>query len=96
MFHSVSLFSQAPLARGSRALASVLSCFCDAISYGLVWLRAPEFTLRDEQKKAIMAVYEGKGHLVSLPTVGKGIYLQILPLCLITKVVVVSPLIALF
>ena len=37
--------------------------FCDAIfSYGL-WLRAPEFVFKDEQKRAIMAVYEGKGRL---------------------------------
>ena len=39
------------------------SRFCVAISYGLVRLRAPEFALKDEQKKAILAVYEGKGRL---------------------------------
>ena len=35
------------------------SVFCDS----LVRLRAPEFALKDEQKKAILAVYEGKGRL---------------------------------
>ena len=33
----------------------------DAITYGVVRLSAPEFTLKDEQKKAILVVYEGKG-----------------------------------
>ena len=40
------------------------SRFCDAISYGL----APEFVLKDEQNKVILAVYEGKGHLCEPPT----------------------------
>ena len=32
------------------------------ISYGLVRLGVPEFALKDEQKKAILAVYEGKAY----------------------------------
>ena len=42
---------------------ATFSSFCDAVSYGLVRLRASEFTLKDEQKMAILAVYEGKGRL---------------------------------
>ena len=57
----------------------MISRFCDAISYGLVQLRAPEFALKDEQKKAILAVYKGKDVFVSLPTgFGKSICFQIL------------------
>ena len=46
----------------------VISRFCDAISCGLVQLGAPEFALKEEQKKAILAVYNGKDVFVSLPT----------------------------
>ena len=56
------------------------SRFCNAISFCLVQQRAPEFSIRDEQKKAIMAVYEGKDVFVSLPTgFRKSVYFQILP-----------------
>ena len=44
-----------------------VSRFCDAISYGLVQLRAPESALKDE-KKALLAVYEGKDIFVSILT----------------------------
>ena len=64
--------------RGSGS--SNVSSFSDAISYGLVQLRAPEIALKEEQKKAILAVYEGKDVFVSLPTgFGKSICFQILP-----------------
>ena len=72
--------------------SAIFSRFCDAISYGLVRLRAPD--LKDEQKKLILAVYEGKKVFVSIPTgLGKSIYFQILPSVFDHKVVVVSPLI---
>ena len=55
------------------------SRFCEAISYGLVRLRAPEFASKHEQKKAILAFYEGKDVFMSLPTgFRKSIYFQIL------------------
>ena len=86
--------------RGSSS--SNVSSFSDAISYGLVQLGAPEIALKEEQKKAILAVYEGKDVFVSLPTgFGKSICFQILPFVFDHKgggnhaVVVVSPLIAL-
>ena len=45
-------------------------------------LRTPEFTLKDEHKKAILAVYEGKDVFVSLPTsFGKSIYFSDTPFC---------------
>ena len=55
------------------------SRFCKAISYSLVRLRAPEFTLKDEQKKALLAVYEGRGRLCEPTSFGRSIYFQILP-----------------
>ena len=62
---------------------------CDAISYGLVRLRAPEFALKDEQEKAILAVYEEKDVFVSLPTgFRKSIYFQILRFVFVHKSVV--------
>ena len=64
-----------------------ISRFCDAISYGLVQLRAPEFALKIEQKKAILAVYEGKGRLCE-PTnwfVEEHLLSDPPPLCLITS-----------
>ena len=58
--------------------------FSDAISYDLVQLRAPEITLKEEWKEAILAVYEGK---VSIPTAfRKAFAFRSFPFCLITRV----------
>ena len=77
--------------RGSGS--SNVSSFSDAISYGLVQLRAPEIALKEEQKKAILAVYEGKDVFVSLPTgLGRAFAFRSSPLCLITRVEVIMQL----
>ena len=46
MFHSVSLLSQAPLARGSCALPSVLYIYLDCV---LVWLQDKNERLDDDE-----------------------------------------------
>ena len=58
--------------------------FLMPISYGIVQLRVPEFSLKDEQKKAILAFYEGRDVFVSLPTgLGRAFDFLSSPLCLL-------------
>ena len=54
--------------------------FLMPISYGLVQLRVPEFSLKDEQRKAILAFYEGRDVLTGL---GRAFDFLSSPLCLL-------------
>lgn len=92
----------------STASASCTSRFERALSYALLALKTPkEFVLREEQKQAIRAVYNGSDVFVWLPTgFGKSICFQTLPFMFDYKldlvnankksvVLVVAPLVAL-
>ena len=77
--------------------------FSNAISYALAQLPLSHISLKNEQRLAIRAVYEGQDVFVCLPTgYGKSLCYQTIPFvmgfkndCNNTAVVVVSPLIAL-
>ncbi len=86
--------------------ASSTQNFSDAVLYALSKLGTPHLVLKDEQRRSIIAVYNGKDVFVCLPTgFGKSICFQSLPFLFDHKlgrgggkgsaVVVISPLIAL-
>ncbi len=89
------------------ATATVVSAssedFSSALTFSLGQLKLPGLSLKEEQRAAIKAVYEGKDVFVSLPTgYGKSLCYQTLPFVLSYKqartssaVIVMSPLIAL-
>ena len=60
---------------------SVLVFVVPLLTVLLARLRAPEFALKDEQKEAILAVYEENGRLCEPIPTGfvKNIFFQILP-----------------
>ena len=75
--------------------------FSDALAYTLVQLSPSDVSVKDEQRSAIRAVYEGRDVFVCLPTgsYGKSLCYQTLPFVMDFKnnrnecaVVVVSPL----
>ena len=77
--------------------------FPDALAYALAQLSLSHIFVKDEQRSAIRAIYEGRDLFVCLPTgYGKSLRYQTLPFLMDFKndsnkcaVVVVSPLIAL-
>ena len=82
---------------------SFTACFPDALAYALAQLSLSHTSVKDEQRSAIRAIYEGRDLFVCLPTgYGKSLCYQTLPFVMDFKnncnkcaVVVVSPLIAL-
>ena len=95
---------------GNMATASAVSGssegFSSALTFSLGQLKLPGVTLKEGQRAAIKAVYEGKDVFVCLPTgYGKSLCYQTLPFVLNKQVqsartsnsavIVVSPLIAL-
>lgn len=82
---------------------SSTASFPDALAYALAQLSLSHISVKDEQRSAIRAIYEGRDLFVCLPTgYGKSLCYQTLPFVMDFKnncnkcaVVVVSPLFAL-
>ena len=86
-------------------MTSVSGCeFSAAVCYALSQLRTPHLSLKEQQRRSIRAIFDGKDVFVCLPTgFGKSLCFQTLPFVFDHKlgfqrksaVVVVSPLVAL-
>ena len=83
---------------------SAVACFEEAVASALAALGSSGLQMKEEQKRAVRAVYEGKDVFVCLPTgFGKSLCYQVLPFVFdhlrgpekSSAVLVVSPLIAL-
>ena len=93
--------------RGAMSAAEASDVFADALSYSLNQLGLPHLSLKEEQRLAVKAIYEGRDVFVWLPTgYGKSLCYQTIPFVIDYKlglkessrrsgVLVVSPLVAL-